>query len=496
MANRKWLIVAVVVVLGVVGAVVFVVTNKKSTTSITAKDAKAILDNSKNNSSSSSPGTVGPHKGSSKTSTSGSSKSSSGSKSSGNSTKTDNSTDLVDPTTDKFTLSAFAIGDWGATVYKDSCCVRRGDYTAVDRHAEEAVGKLMGIVADAADVKPKVVMGHGDNFYWLGIMSPTDMTYRFENTFESKYDAKSLKDIPWVNVMGNHDYGGASYVCSNSDGPVECSSTDELITALKNKFKWQSEYKSPNNNRWIMKDHFYTYSIQDEASGVSIDIFNLDTNDADTHGASQICCQCYGYSNGKKGVCEEVTRGNKYCAGGDNSMYDTCMKQLQDWADDSKAQLVKEVKASKATWKIVNTHYSPYNHYAPHHADSWKETLDGLGVQLWINGHTHGEKHDYGKFGMHFIENGAGGGIQNESPSGIPPYAESYIEKVWTAGNYPYGFFDLTASKNWLKVRFLTMDDKWKIEEDKFDEATIGGAAVKHCWYIPKDGTKGQSCDD
>ncbi|KAI9920803.1 hypothetical protein PsorP6_000238 [Peronosclerospora sorghi] len=54
---------------------------------------------------------------------------------------------------------------------------------------------------------------------------------------------------------------------------------------LENKFKWQVKYTRPNDNRWILKDHFYVHRSEDAATGVSIAIFNVGTNDADIHGA-------------------------------------------------------------------------------------------------------------------------------------------------------------------------------------------------------------------
>lgn len=327
-----------------------------------------------------------------------------------------------------------------------------------------------------------------DNFYWTGINDKTDQSYRFTNTFETKFSDTSLTDIPWVNVMGNHDYGGASFICEGG-----CADSAAIVAGLKNKFSLQAEYKSPNSDRWIMKDHFYVHSIKDDASGVSIDIFNMDTNDADSHGAQQICCQCYGYAKGDDSKCKNVARGDAVCAGGSGEMFDACMKQLNAWGEESRTQLAEQVKASKATWKVVNTHYSPYNHYSADRQDMWKELLDGLDVQVWINGHTHGEKHDYANIGVHFIENGAGGGILNEAASGIPPYVD-YIEKVWSYGNHDYGFFELSASEEWMKIRFLTFDDAWKIA-DEFKASTIGGVADHHCWYIPVDGGLGKDCD-
>ncbi|KAG2810704.1 hypothetical protein PC129_g10857 [Phytophthora cactorum] len=81
---------------------------------------------------------------------------------------------------------------------------------------------------------------------------------------------------PIVNVLGSHDYGGASYICSDGDNNANCSTRDELITALENKFKWQLEYTSPNDDRRVRKDHVHVYTIEDTDSGVSIYIFNVD----------------------------------------------------------------------------------------------------------------------------------------------------------------------------------------------------------------------------
>ncbi|KAI9921929.1 hypothetical protein PsorP6_002743 [Peronosclerospora sorghi] len=77
------------------------------------------------------------------------------------------------------------------------------------------------------------------------------------------------------------------------------------------------------------------------------------------------------------------------------------------------------------------------------------------GVQLWFNGHTHGENHDYSStLQMHFVTNGAGGGIQKESASGIPDFAKS----------------------------------------SSFNATKIGGMATKLYWYIPIDGAPGEEC--
>jgi tartrate-resistant acid phosphatase type 5 len=60
-----------------------------------------------------------------------------------------------------YTLAAFAIGDWGTTVTKDSCCERSSTYDDYDVIAEDVVASIMDQQAASADVKPKVVISHG-----------------------------------------------------------------------------------------------------------------------------------------------------------------------------------------------------------------------------------------------------------------------------------------------------------------------------------------------
>ncbi|KAE8968006.1 hypothetical protein PR001_g27923, partial [Phytophthora rubi] len=343
------------------------------------------------------------------------------------------STVTSDPATATYFLSAFAIGDWGTTTYKGSCCSRSDSYSNYDIVAEDVVASLMNTEAGNAAVKSKVIIGHGDNFYWTGINSLEGRDSRFTTTFEDKFDGANIKTIPWVNVMGNHDYGGASYVCSSGDDNAKCESTDALIQGLESKFEWQSGYTSPNDNRWKLEDHFYVHRIEDPTTGVSIDIFNVDTNDADIHGAMQICCQCYGYSEGDSAGCDRVGRGHRYCAGGDTAMYDACHNKFAEWGADSRTQLKEKVAVSTATWKIVNSHYGPYDHYAEAGMSEWFDVLRGSGIHVFLYGHTHGQKHDYSSsLGIHFVENGAGGGIQKESASGIPSFATQYAKNEWT----------------------------------------------------------------
>lgn len=333
-----------------------------------------------------------------------------------------------------------------------------------------------------------------DNFYWNGVGSD-DVQYRFLNTFEAMYAEPALDGIKWVNVMGNHDYGGSMFICGKRDYQfVECASTADLLKQLDERFTRQSNYKSPNNDRWQMPERYYIEHLEDPDTGVTVDIFNIDTNAATVHGGEQICCQCYGYQvkYGGPVACEQVHRGHQYCAAGDTDQFDACYNKLKEWQNDSLEQLKRDAKASTATWKIVNSHYSPHFHMEPNMMNEWNQVLADTGIHLFLSGHTHAESHEHATFNTHFVTNGAGGGIQSESIGNPPPYA-TQVSTIWIGPDTPYGIFELSFAKQQMRIQFITFDDQWEFKKNRADTIK-GGASVGHCWLIPIDGSKGEEC--
>jgi tartrate-resistant acid phosphatase type 5 len=406
-------------------------------------------------------------------------------------TMTRHSSGASDPASAKYAVSAYAIGDWGSTSDRGTCC--SGKYSYYDLHAQKIVGVVMDKQATIG-VPPQVVLGHGDSFYWTGIDSLESRDARFAATYEARYDGDNIKNVAWVNVMGNHDYGGANYVCNIGAKLVKCDSTGQMLQGLENKFKWQSRYTSPNDDRWHLDDRFFVHRVEDPVTGVSIDIFNVDMNDADIAGSHGVCCQCYGCAGDDNGGCGSIGRGDKYCCGGDTAMYDTCINQFVEWADESRKQLTEKAVASNATWKLVNSHFSPVQHYKKEGMLKWFDALDGTGIHAFIYGHTHGEKHDYSELlRIHFVENGAGGGMKKELASTIPAHAASYVKRKWAYSGDEYGFFSVEGSQDWLKLQYHTTDSKWEFTEN-YAEMTVGCVATKHCWYIPSDGGEGLVC--
>ncbi|OQR90637.1 calcineurin-like phosphoesterase [Achlya hypogyna] len=393
-------------------------------------------------------------------------------------------------------LTMLAVGDWGSSPGKvsgsdsnpGSCCIVYGSKTnpsearyKVDFWAQSYVATMM--MNSAKELSPVRVIGHGDNFYWDGL-GGTDKASRFANTFEAMYTG-ALKGVKWVNVLGNHDIGGANYLCGAATAQyTKCASSDDLVSNLRLRAKYQMEYISPDNNRWLLKDHYYVESVT--AGGITVDIFNIDTNYADNHGGMQICCQCFGYGGDipgfSTGTCDNAKPGLPQCAGGDQGMYNACINEINSWAKDSIAQATKDIAASKADFKIINTHYSPQHHMSP---DKQKElfTLTKNGnVQLWMNGHTHAFSHDTSSWGTHFIENGGGGGIYTQSGNAL---TNDYVKNAWVAGGNPYGFFELSFSKDWLKAQWVTFDKDWVFAGNDLEGTKRGSNKRGHCWFIP-----------
>ncbi|KAF0695606.1 hypothetical protein As57867_013537, partial [Aphanomyces stellatus] len=299
---------------------------------------------------------------------------------------------------------------------------------------------------------------------------------------------------------------GSQYICGDdNDHFRECTSIDEMLTYLDLKFTLQAKYKSPNGDRWQMKDHYYMERVTQ--NGVTVDILNLDTNNAGVHGADQVCCQCYGYRwkvtqdpSVKTDPCLSATRGNILCAGGSTDMYDVrrcqwyhifiryelqkCMARIESWVQASYDGAVKDLAASTADWKIVNTHYSPHFHMTPAQMDKWYNLTSTFKLHAWFNGHTHGFAHDISTWNTHFYTNGAGGGIFSESSTSVTTTTK--VQTKWSAAGTPYGYLEISFTQNWMKVQFVSFDKSWSFKGFNIADTVKGGIGRGHCWFVPK----------
>ncbi|OQS03860.1 hypothetical protein THRCLA_21041, partial [Thraustotheca clavata] len=74
------------------------------------------------------------------------------------------------------------------------------------------------------------------------------------------------------------------------------------------------------------------------------------------------------------------------------------------------------------------------------------------------------------------------GGIYTKSGNALD---NEYVKNVWVAGGNPYGFFELSFSKDWLKAQWVTFDKSWSFAGNNLEGTVHGGNQRGHCWFIP-----------
>jgi len=126
-------------------------------------------------------------------------------------------------------LNFAVIGDWG----------RKG------RPDQMAVSTQMGVACQSAAAS--FVISLGDNFYEVGVTSPTDP--QFDESYENVYTADSLK-VPWYVILGNHDY------CGNCDAQLDYAKT---------------------HSRWGMPARYFS-QVHEIAPATKVEIFYIDTS--------------------------------------------------------------------------------------------------------------------------------------------------------------------------------------------------------------------------
>ena len=123
----------------------------------------------------------------------------------------------------------YLIGDWGAR-----------------SKTQRKVAAAMGALAQK-DGSPLRIISVGDNIYPNGVESVDDPLWK--STFEDMYTQPGIADVPWIAVLGNHDYR-------------------KSITA-------QIEY-STKNPKWIMPDKYFVRTLTG-TSGATVAVICLDT---------------------------------------------------------------------------------------------------------------------------------------------------------------------------------------------------------------------------
>lgn len=327
----------------------------------------------------------------------------------------------------------FVIGDWGATL-PDHITFSGG---GSDNYAQFSVGNVMKDRAKWA--KPQYVLNVGDNFYVEGLQHscnapPNDnqgvTTAAFTSGWQGIYG--DVANIPWLSVLGNHDYGGWRF---DKGWPQQIG------------------YSFINYN-WIMPARYFMKRIAH--AGFNADYFMIDTNAWDAHDIGEPG------ENADHNICSRHNFGGAgTCAanGGMNNIGE-CKAWFWNTYAVQKQWLEEKLKASDANWKIVVTHF-PCGYDSAY----WKDMKMKYGLDLMLTGHRHQQElwhpHSTSKYVQSFMQTsqwdgnaptcvvtGGGGGIISQKF----PYADYGHDLLW------YGFFHLTMHKDWLQIELVDTD--------------------------------------
>jgi len=292
------------------------------------------------------------------------------------------------PTTRQHSSSGnfMVLGDWGGSTSPNRDSMHyvhhrppNSDLWVNDHFAQDNVARRMGEVG--AQTNPFMVVNAGDNFYWGGINHWTKggrgvHDWFWSVGFENMYSHPSLK-VPWISIMGNHDYGGNGCF-ADMQAQFDYTTKDLL-----------------NNDRWKMPSPYYTHRI--DFDGFSLELFMMDTNIEDSppfarHG----------------GICAQ-----HLCPGGDEARTvnaEECVTWFEELWTIQTTWLAGALRDSTAEWKIIVGHHKP----AGRSANLIRPLLEQHNVQMVIGSHTHEMAFfdNYSNIGRPLLVVGAGGGAE------------------------------------------------------------------------------------
>ena len=235
-------------------------------------------------------------------------------------------------------LSFLTIGDWGAPT----------PATGV------LVANAAAVVADALDPPPAFVLALGDNFYEHGVQSAADP--QWDSTWRDLWLAASprLAGVPWLAVLGNHDYG---------HGAAGAAAQIDRTTA-------------GDDDEWKMPGDVYTRTFRD--------------------GAVAVVC----FDAPKLAFREYATTHNLYT--------DADVAATRDALE---AALAAAAAAPATRWLLVVGHYPVISvgehHDTPALGELVQPLLERYAVDAYFCGHTHTLQH-LSQRGVHYVVSGGG----------------------------------------------------------------------------------------
>jgi hypothetical protein len=315
------------------------------------------------------------------------------------------------------------------------CPASCGFVEGVDDKPQQLVAQAME--SRAALSRPQYILNVGDNFYWGGIEKTcgtpmNQMSYtafhQFNQVFEQVYNGPNLRKLPWLSVLGNHDWGGRQF----NNG------WDQQIA-----YTWHSE-------RWIMPAPYFMVPISYPDQGFSVDVFLIDSNvrDAKSPPLDSEHNICGSAHNPAGATCSAV--------GGPPSV-EACPSFFQDLWAEQKRWLEQKLSESSATWQIMVTHF-PCGEDGENQA--WYRKLhQQYGLDLMVTGHRHDQElwlpHDGRNHmgGLTCFVTGGGGGITSEA-------TPNPLHKQDWYGEGEYGFYDITIGPISMYIESINYDGK------------------------------------
>lgn len=293
-------------------------------------------------------------------------------------------------------LHFVAIGDWGVKQLG----------ALESRNKTMTAGTLSRFLSEARMVEPtneqyfdpQFVIGTGDNFYPDGLEPGDDML--FHKAFMEPYESIQM---PWYNVLGNHDY--------HSIAVAE---------------EWSERLRSVDS-RWICHRDYSVVKTVPGPPGeepFTVQFFFIDTNPFVTHYQESIneCLDttlpaeedtdCDGHYNGMKVIEPAMAIKLRSAVTG----VTTAEEKQEIWDAYTRQQALKlseSLRHSDARWKIVVGHHPFYSQAKHGDTDELKsallETFRENGVRLYLNGHDHTLQHiKFDEHPTHFITTGSG----------------------------------------------------------------------------------------
>jgi len=319
----------------------------------------------------------------------------------------------------------FVIGDWGG-IFRGAGLApepawdnKRPKVPIIDDRAQIAVAEQMERRANAS--RPRYILNVGDNFYWGGINADCGAeTYtvlesvlpQWDAVFESIYKGPALAGLPWMGVLGNHDYGGYMFT----------KGWDQAIA-----------YTWGETGRWLTPALYWSTKVH--YSDFSVDYLFVDSNVNDAFAPQD---------QPSHNMCSERNNPPDPTCGSDTgpvSAWDCTMWFMRLWQDQL-AWMPKRLEKATGDWRIIVTHFPP-----EFHREDWSKIAREYSVDLFVTGHRHQQEvsnRDQQMGGAAWIVSGGGGGIVSEGT----PTADGNDDQ--------YGFFDLTITRDQIKIEAIT----------------------------------------